>query len=1124
MKKITLFITFLICTAAFGQGEANNWYFGRFGGIKFFEDGSVAPLAGSRMDTNEGCSSMSDANGNLLFYTDGRNVWDRNHVLMPNADYNAGNGLLGDPSSTQSGIIVPKKDDPDIYYIFTVDEPHNDNASVYPNRFTGTYSDTQGTVPTADDGFNNGLNFSVVDLSVTGANGSIGDITRRNVHLLTYNPAIVNEAKYKCSEKITAVKNHNGTAYWVITHFIDKFYAFKIDADGVNTTPVITQINPAVPTSGYRRNSIGYLKASPDGDKLAIAHMQLGRQTGLASPNGAVYLYDFDDSTGIVTNGIPVSPPDVSPYGLEFSPQAKKLYVSYDINERGFGGLHQYNLLSSNIAASDILIANTASNSGALQLGPNGKIYRAINGRPFLDVINSPEEDGTLCGFVANGQNIAGQMSIFGLPPFITSLFSARIIENSNCLGQATQFRLSVNGTFDSVSWNFGDGTPASTDIEPSHTYLAAGTYNVIATILRQGEASEITKETIVVAPPVANNNNNLNIVECDEDNNGSETFILNQNTPVIRGSQSPSQFGVKYYTSQANADTDTQPVNDVAYTTALPVETIFARIYNKAVPGCYATTSFTVTVSNTPVLNATAFALCDAANDTNDADGRTEFDLATVTTQLVQNSTQFTTVYYATQANAQNQVNPLPQLFRNTEPNQQILFARITNITHTSCFAILPITLIVNPLPNVVNNAILIQCDFEVVPDGLTQFNLLQADAQLTQGNTGFTVAYYPSGNDAENDTNRIDGDYTNISNPEIIGVRVINTATGCFRIMQLTLQVNTNTTAAIVQEQCDDDGNEDGLSLFNLADAGLETPGTAVTYYANIQDAQLEQNSIPAAYTTTETFSQSVFARLENNNNCTGLQEIKLIVRPLPDIDITDEAIVCVNTREFITLDAGISGNSANYACEWSTGATTASIQVNQPGIYTVNVSDISNTSGCSRLRTITVTPSDVATIDHIEVVDLTDNNTVTVYATPTGGVTTSYLYSLDLPEGPFTASNRFENVTAGVHTVYVYDINGCGIVHQDISVLAIPKFFTPNADGVNDTWNIIGINALFYAHSNIYIFDRYGKLLASVDPRGLGWDGVYNGYRLPATDYWYLLELETGRTVKGHFSLIR
>jgi gliding motility-associated-like protein len=187
----------------------------------------------------------------------------------------------------------------------------------------------------------------------------------------------------------------------------------------------------------------------------------------------------------------------------------------------------------------------------------------------------------------------------------------------------------------------------------------------------------------------------------------------------------------------------------------------------------------------------------------------------------------------------------------------------------------------------------------------------------------------------------------------------------------------------------------------------------------------------------------------------------------------------------------------------------------------VYTVIVR---NSNGCEKLRTITVTGSDVAIISSIDIVDLVDNNTATIIATPTGNITTTYLYSIDLPNGPYQQSNYFEHITPGIHTAYVYDTNGCGVVSKDFAVLQIPKFFTPNGDSINDYWDIVGMNPVFYKNSTIEIFDRYGKLLSVVDPKGKGWDGNYHGRPMPSTDYWYVVRLDDGRTVKGHFSMVR
>lgn len=1120
MKKIILFIALFFFCKAFSQKEANNWFFGQQAGIQFMDDGSVQLLNGSQMNTNEGCSSMSDTEGNLLFYTDGRNVWDRNHVIMPNGNYNANTGLLGDPSSTQSGIIVPKKGDPNIYYIFTVDEPHHTNASVYPNQYTGTYDEPNGfqSIPEADDGFNNGLNYSVVDLSITGTNGSIGDVSLRNQHLLTYNPDITNEAKYKCSEKITAVKNNTGTGYWVVTHFIDKFYSFFIDDTGVTETPVITQITPVVPTEGYRRNAIGCIKASPDGAYIGIAHQQLGLEEGGTATNGGLYLYNFNNATGVLSNPVIIKN-NARPYGLEFSPEVKKLYVSYDAFA-GFGGIHQYDLESADIPASDVLISGT-NGASTMQLGPNGKIYRAVNGSPALDVINSPEESGALCGYVAQGVALQpGRIAVFGLPPFITSIFSAAITFENTCFGEQTEFILNVSNTFDSVTWNFGDGSPVSTLAAPSHTYANPGIYTVTVSIMRQGEESVVSTTLTIHALPVANAAPNR--VECDPDNDGIAQFDLSPTTTAILGTQNAATFEVRYYTSQDNAAADTDFITGTTFSNTANPQTLYARVTNKENIDCFALTSLQLTVTNTPIINGNEFSVCDDnALDGNDANGQATFNLPQVTAQLF-SGTGFTTSYYLTEEDAENEVNPLIQEYYNVIPNVQTVYARIVNTAFTECFSIQPVTLTVNPLPGNIQNALLVQCDMGVNPDGFSPFNLSQADSQYTNNNPDIVVAYYPSVTEATDGIGAITEAYINTTNPETITARVTNTVTGCFRILPLTLQVNEAVFDAVSMERCDDDGTEDGLAEFDLTQQGFENAGNTVAYYAGLEDALLEQNAVSALYTTTVAGQQTVYARIETNNECLALREIVLTVWPLPDVEESDTGIVCLNTQDFITLDAGITG--AQYTFLWSTGATTPTIMVNQQGVYTVTITDTTHATLCQKIRTITVAPSNIAQIDNVVIEDLRENNSVTLLVSPVGGVITTYLYSLDNPEGPWQESPYFDNVAAGVHTVNVYDENECGIVSQQIAVLEVPKFFTPNGDTVNDYWQITGLNGGMYYNSKLYIYDRYGKLLANISPSGRGWDGTYNGTSLPSTDYWYAVFLPDGRVVKGHFAMVR
>ena len=130
--------------------------------------------------------------------------------------------------------------------------------------------------------------------------------------------------------------------------------------------------------------------------------------------------------------------------------------------------------------------------------------------------------------------------------------------------------------------------------------------------------------------------------------------------------------------------------------------------------------------------------------------------------------------------------------------------------------------------------------------------------------------------------------------------------------------------------------------------------------------------------------------------------------------------------------------------------------------------------------------------------------------------------YVYSLDNIN--YQVSNVFSNIMPGIYSVYIKDLKGCGITQKEVSVLGIPKYFTPNGDGYNDYWNIDGVNQNFHSKSTIQIFDRYGKLLKQFNSLGHGWDGNYNNQPMPSEDYWFTINLEDGRNIKGHFTLKR
>ena len=1132
MKYVALFIFLITSLSSFSQGEASHWYFGNGAGLIFDTNtDTVSPTsaASSTINTNEGCSSISDSNGNLLFYTDGRNVWDKNHQIMSNANYNNGNGLLGDPSSTSSGLIIPRPGNPDNYYVFTVDEPHHNNAWAYPNQgpadvngnTISQYDDPGGgggSVPNGDDGFNNGLNYSLVDLTMNGGNGDVVS-TEKNRPLLTYDPLDPEQASFKCSEKITAVEHNDGQSYWVLSHFMDVFYAFRVDANGVNTTPVTTQINPLITLNGYRRNSIGYLKSSPDGTKLAICHHEQGTTQGQsANSTGSFWLYDFDDATGIVSNPMNLGS-NSGFYGAAFSTDSSKLYTSAG------SSVYQFDLDATDISGSQQTVQQGGNSIFALQLAPNGKIYGSVfSNSSFLDVINNPDELGALCNYVAAGQALApGTQARLGLPPFIQSFFLAKIEADNLCFGSATQFSIDSNENFDSIQWDFGDSSAMNTIDSPTHVYANTGIFTVSATLTLGTEVNTFSKTIEIFEVPTAFSPND--VLECDDNNDGVAAINLNQTTDTeILNGQLPLNYTIKYYESQVNADTDMGALAMPYQNTSNP-QTLFARIENNSNQECFDTTSFLLTVFDTPTANAVANnEVCDDFVDGDGSNGQKITNLQIFDMDVLgsQDPLKFRVSYYQSQTEADTKTNPHPYLYYNVTPITEEVFVRIETILNENCFDTTSFNLVINPLPEVMGLN-LSQCDEDGIYDGLTIFNLTEINTTLINNVPDRVTKFYTSLTSAQNSTNEIDGTaFSNSSNPQNVYVQLINSNTNCFDIAELTLAVNVTTGTDTTLESCDSDGTEDGLFNFTLTDAdaavlaGLPVTYT-LSYYETYQEALLETNPLTANYTNTTPYNQTLFARIENDNNCYGINQVELIVHELPQIVIEEERIYCLNTfPAIITLEGGVlNGFPNSFFYDWSTGATTPQIQVNSTGTYTVTVSDA---NGCSKLRTITVLPSNTATFDSIEIVDAVEANSVTIFVSGEG----DYEYALDTEFFGFQDSNTFIGVGPGFHTVYVRDKNDCGTVKKNISVIGFPKFLTPNGDGYNDRWHVYGINTPNQANSKVYIFDRYGKLLIQLNPLGDGWDGTYNGAIMPTSDYWFYVKLEDGRFFKGHFTL--
>ncbi|HKR06644.1 MAG TPA: T9SS type A sorting domain-containing protein [Bacteroidia bacterium] len=370
MKIISGFIFFIFSMASYAQHEADNWYFGQNAGITF---STVPPsdLPGSQLSTNEGSASLSDSAGNLLFYSDGFTIWDRNHNVMPN-----GSGLNGSSTCSQSALFVPCPGNDSLYYLFTP-----------PDEFT---------LP----GF---FCYSVIDMTL---NNGDGDVINKNTQL--FSPS---------TEKVTAVRHANGSDIWVIGHSYNNadFYAYLVTSAGITPVPVVSTAGSV--HAGVSANKEGIMKASPCGDKIALT----------VTNDAFVELFDFDNSAGIVSNAIHLGnfiPNATWPlYGVEFSPDGSRLYVTQEQPAL----LVQYNLLAGSpsaiIASADtIKMYSGATMFAALQTGPDGKIYISRLSQSFLACINNPDSLGTACNFTDTVVTLSSGVA-HGLPGFMSSLF-----------------------------------------------------------------------------------------------------------------------------------------------------------------------------------------------------------------------------------------------------------------------------------------------------------------------------------------------------------------------------------------------------------------------------------------------------------------------------------------------------------------------------------------------------------------------------------------------------------------------------------------------------------------------------------------------------------------------------
>ena len=650
-----------------------------------------------------------------------------------------------------------------------------------------------------------------------------------------------------------------------------------------------------------------------------------------------------------------------------------------------------------------------------------------------------------------------------------------------------------------------------------------------------------------------------------NDDNDGISAFDFSSVTAEVRALFPVSQqLTITYYRNQAdalaelNAIADPSNYRNIGY----PVtQQIYIRVDSDLDNDCLGFGPYiTLTVEPVTAQEVLGLELCDDLDDGDGFNGIVQtFNLESQTATILgtQDPSDFTVTYHNSPADALSGNAPIatPAMYENIIPNLETIFVRVEN-NLSGCFtAQTSFDLIVNPLPvaNFVED--LEVCDDNT--DGSAQNGFSQIfDLELqtagilgTQDPAQFTVTYHASLADAQAGALPLGSPFSNsVPFSQIIYARVYNSLTGCANgISNFNAIVNPEPTTenASNLSYCDDDLDGDDTNGF-VQNIDLDSQITEilgplqdpddfnVTFHETQTDATDGTDALSSPYTNTTANQQTIYVRVENKDTeCVNDDfTFDVIVNPLPEFTVTSPQIVCLSGPD---LTIFVENPAAVYDYVWTDPSGNdiigSQITISSGGLYTVTATT-TNGTGCTRTREILVNESSVATITDADVtiVDDSDNNSITIDPTNLG--IGDYQYALIDEDGVLTSFQDlpfFENLQGGFYTIVVQDKNGCKPnAKLLVSVIEFPKFFTPNNDGINDTWAIKGVNSTFFPSAQINIFNRFGKIVAQIDIDTQGWDGTYGGKILASDDYWFSIMLvdRNGalRERKGNFSLLR
>jgi hypothetical protein len=479
MKKLLFTLVFIIIvhTFTYSQGEWNNWFFGWNAAVTF-NSGAPVGFTGSPLVENNLIAgiSVSDSSGNLLFFSDGQSVFNRNYAVMPNSTF-----LFGGHGGCQSIVAVSKINDPGKYFLFTVGTDYD------PPPLKGFY-------------------YSLLDMQL---DGGLGDIVSgmKNIPLPLGDSAL---------NMLTAVRASNNKDAWVVVLRSGKpkrYLSYHVTEYGIDTVPVISNTslrrqlgNLTYPFRTLRISQNGY---------------------NMACTDSVTEISYFNDTTGVVTPRftIPYLINGSYPIGCtEFSPKARFVYTSSYSSVYHSTLLFQFDCNAPDSAQfmQSMQVAGSGVNPGQIHLGPDFKIYTGSHDNivDSLSVINNPDVQGIGCNLQNNAVALLGNWNDACIPQFLQK-YKAYINHTGNCQNSSILFSGDIWPPADSVLWYFGDPSsgPANVSNQANgrHTYSSPGSFTVELYVRHIDNRTDTSWQTItILASPQVNLGSNRTICAGD--------------------------------------------------------------------------------------------------------------------------------------------------------------------------------------------------------------------------------------------------------------------------------------------------------------------------------------------------------------------------------------------------------------------------------------------------------------------------------------------------------------------------------------------------------------------------------------------------------------------------------